>query len=49
MAATFQKWGTIVLFGFIFMGVMLHAKQFSTAAGTIDKGINATGLVLEGQ
>lgn len=44
-------WGivTIAFLGFIFMGVLLHAKQFSTAAGTLFSGTNTLGKTLEGR
>lgn len=49
MSETIKKILTMTFLGFIAMGVLLHAKQFSQAAGTIDTGINATGRVLEGR
>lgn len=44
-------WGiiTIIFLGFIGMGVLLHAKQFSTAAGTLIGGTNTLGKTLEGR
>ena len=44
-------WGiiTIIFLGFIFMGVLLHARQFSTAAGTLIGGTNTLGKTLEGR
>ena len=44
-------WGIITLafLGFVGMGILLHAKQFSLAAGTLFTGINTTGKTLEGR
>lgn len=42
-------WGAITLLflGFIFVAVLLHAKGFSLAAGTLFGGVNSLGQTLE--
>lgn len=44
-------WGilTLVFIGFIVMGVILNAANFSSAAGTLFTGVSGLGKVLEGQ
>lgn len=43
------KWVSLAIAGFIAVAVLLHAKQFSIAAGTLFGGFNATGRTLEGR
>lgn len=42
-------WGilTLIFLGFILMGVLLNAKGFSMAAGTLFTGVNTLGRTLE--
>ena len=44
-------WGiiTLMFLGFIFVAVLLHAKGFSMAAGTLFSGTNRLGRTLEGR
>lgn len=44
-------WGilTLIFVGFIVMGVILNATNFSKAAGTLFSGTASLGKVLEGQ
>lgn len=44
-------WKILTLFflGAIFVGVMLNAKNFSIAAGTLFTGVNSMGRTLEGR
>lgn len=44
-------WGivTLIFLGFIFMGVILNAANFSKAAGTLFSGTASLGSVLEGK
>jgi hypothetical protein len=42
-------WGilTIIFLGFIFVAVLLHARGFALAAGTLFSGVNSLGQTLE--
>jgi len=41
-------WITLIIVGFIVIGVLTHAYGFSLAAGTLFAGLNNTGRTLEG-
>jgi hypothetical protein len=49
MGSSGKIWGilTLIFIGFIFMGVLLNAKGFSLAAGTLFTGVNTLGKTLE--
>lgn len=38
-----------VILGFIAMGILLHARQFSIANGSVFGGVNMLGKTLEGR
>jgi hypothetical protein len=38
-----------LILGFIAMGILLHARQFSIANGSVFQGFNLLGKTLEGR
>lgn len=38
-----------LILGFIAMGILMHARQFSIANGSVFSGVNTLGRTLEGR
>lgn len=38
-----------LILGFVGMGILLHARQFSIANGSVFSGVNTLGKTLEGR